>query len=92
MWDFPNFYTSISTNCGECQMQFMSSGFNNIQNEWFNSCANVNSSKDANFFTNPFKYKCKVLNCCVFQYILISAICNSWIMVSISAKWVIRLM
>jgi hypothetical protein len=24
---------------------------------------------------------------CVFQYILISAICNVWIMVSISSKW-----
>jgi hypothetical protein len=25
----------------------MNNWFNNIQNEWFNSCANVNSSKDA---------------------------------------------
>jgi hypothetical protein len=39
-----------------------SSGFNNIQNELFNSCANVNSSKDAKKITNPFKYKCEVLS------------------------------
>jgi len=39
--------------------------FNNIQSEWFNSCANVNSSRDEKNFTNPFKYKCEVLSCCV---------------------------
>jgi hypothetical protein len=65
MWNFPNFYTSISKNCVECKIQFMSSEFNNIQNEWFNSCANVNSSRDAKKFTNPFKYKCEALNCYV---------------------------
>jgi hypothetical protein len=43
----------------------MGSGFNNIQSEWFNSCANVNSSKDAKKITNPFKYKCEALSCCV---------------------------
>jgi len=47
MWDFPSFYTSFSKNCVECKIKFMNSGFNKIQNEWFNSCANVNSSKDA---------------------------------------------
>ncbi len=43
-------------NCGECKMQFMNNGFNNIQSEWFNSCVNVNSSKDAKKITNLFKY------------------------------------
>jgi hypothetical protein len=33
----------------------MSNGFNNIQSEWFNSCANVNSSRDVKKFTNSFK-------------------------------------
>jgi hypothetical protein len=65
MWDFPNFYTSISKNCVKCKMQLMNSGFNDIQNEWFNSCVNVNSSKDAKKFTNPFKYKCEALSCYV---------------------------
>jgi hypothetical protein len=46
-------------------MPFMNNGFNNIQNEWFNSFANVNSSKDVKKFTNPFKYKCEALNCYV---------------------------
>jgi hypothetical protein len=32
MWNLPSFlYTSISKNCGECKMQSMSNGFNNIQ-------------------------------------------------------------
>jgi hypothetical protein len=26
--------------------------------------------------TDPFKYKCEALNYCVFQYILVSVICN----------------
>jgi hypothetical protein len=56
-------FTSISKNYDECKMQFMNSGFNNIQSEWFNSCANVNSSKDAKQFTNPFIYKCETLSC-----------------------------
>ncbi len=30
---FSNFYTSISKNCGECKMQLINSGFNNIHNE-----------------------------------------------------------
>jgi len=30
MWDFPNFYTSISKNCSQCKMQLMSGGFNKI--------------------------------------------------------------
>jgi hypothetical protein len=47
MWIFTSFYASISKNCGECKIQLMSSGFNNIQNEWFDSYANVNSSKGA---------------------------------------------
>jgi hypothetical protein len=59
MSDFPNFYTSISKKYVEGKMQLMSSGFNNIQNEWFNSCANVNSSRYAKKFTNPFMYKCE---------------------------------
>ncbi len=43
----------------------MNNGFNNIQNEWFNSCANVNNSKDAKKFTNPFKNKCEAFVMCV---------------------------
>ncbi len=43
-------------------MQLMSNGFDNIQNEWFNSCANVNSLRNAKKFTNPFKYKCEALS------------------------------
>jgi hypothetical protein len=44
----------------------MNSGFNNIQNEWYNSCANVNSSRDTKKFVNQsFKYKCETLNCYV---------------------------
>ncbi len=31
MWDFPNFYRSISKNCSECKMQLMSGGFNKIK-------------------------------------------------------------
>jgi hypothetical protein len=47
----------------------MNNGFNNIQNEWFKSYANVNSSKDVKKFTNPFKYKCESLSCYVcFKY------------------------
>jgi hypothetical protein len=65
MWHFPNFYISISKNCGECKMQLMNSVFKNIQNEWFKSCANVNSSLDVKKFTNPFKYKCEALSCYV---------------------------
>ncbi len=65
MWDFPSFYTSISKNYGECKMQFISNGFNNIQSEWFNSCADVNNLKNAKKLTNPFKYKCETLNCVV---------------------------
>jgi hypothetical protein len=57
-------------------MQVMNSGFNNIQSEWFNSCANVNSSRDVKKFIKPFKYKFEALNCYVFQYILVNAICN----------------
>jgi hypothetical protein len=34
-------------NYGEYKMKLMNSEFNNIQNEWFNSCANINRSKDA---------------------------------------------
>jgi hypothetical protein len=36
-------FTSISKNYGECKMQLMNNEFNNIQSEWFNSYANVNS-------------------------------------------------
>jgi hypothetical protein len=39
-------------------MELMSNGFKNIQSEWFNSYANINISKDAKKFNNPFKYKC----------------------------------
>jgi hypothetical protein len=42
-----------------------------MQNEWLNSCANVDNSKDVKKFTNPLKYKCDAL--CVFQYILKNA-------------------
>jgi hypothetical protein len=43
-------------------MQFMSSGFNNIQSEWFNSSVNINSSEYVKIFINPFKYKCETLS------------------------------
>jgi len=66
MQDCPSFYTSFSKNCVECKIQFMSSGFNNIQSEWFNSCANVNSLRDAKKFTNSFKLKCETLHCYVY--------------------------
>jgi hypothetical protein len=65
MWDLPSFYSSISKNCDECKIQLMNNGFNNIQSEWFNSCANVNNSKYANKIINLIKYKCEALNCYV---------------------------
>jgi hypothetical protein len=37
MWGLPNFYLSISKNY--------------VQNEWFNSCANVDNSRDVKRFT-----------------------------------------
>jgi hypothetical protein len=37
-------------------MQLMNNEFSNIQSEWLNSYVNVNSSKDAKNFTNPFIY------------------------------------
>jgi hypothetical protein len=62
---FPQFLSSISKNCNECKMELMDSGFNNIQSEWFNLDANVNSSRDVKKFTNPFKYTCEALSCYV---------------------------
>jgi hypothetical protein len=46
-------------------MQLMNIGFNNIESELFNSCANVNNSRNAKKFINPFKYKCEALCCYV---------------------------
>jgi hypothetical protein len=43
-------------------MQLMNSEFNNIQSEWFNSYANVNSSKNEKKIINPFKCKCEALS------------------------------
>jgi hypothetical protein len=43
-------------------MEILSSGLNNIQSEWFNLYANVNSSKNAKLFNISFKYKCEALN------------------------------
>jgi hypothetical protein len=63
MWDLPSFYTCILNNCDELKMQLMNNVFNNIENKWFNSCANVYNSKYAKKFTNPFKYKCGALSC-----------------------------
>jgi hypothetical protein len=40
-------------------MQLNSNGFNNIQSESFNSCANDNGSRNAKKFANPFKFKCE---------------------------------
>jgi hypothetical protein len=37
----------------------VTSGFNNIKNEWFNSYANVNDCKCVKKFNDPFKYKCE---------------------------------
>jgi hypothetical protein len=65
MWNFLSFYTSFSKNYAKCKIQFMSSGFNNIQSEWFNSSVNVNSSRDAKKINNPFKFKCEALSCYV---------------------------
>jgi hypothetical protein len=65
MWFFPKFYTSISKNYNECKMQLMSSGFNNIEGEWFNSHATVNNSRYEKKITNSFKYKCETLSCYV---------------------------
>jgi hypothetical protein len=65
MCDLSHFYTSISKNCVECKLKFMSNGFNNIQSEWFNPCANVNGLRGAKCFINPFKYKCEALSCYV---------------------------
>jgi hypothetical protein len=48
-------------------MYFLKIEFNNIQSEWFNSCANVNGSRDAKKFINPFKYKCEALSCVCFD-------------------------
>jgi len=65
MWDFTTFYISISKNYGECKMQLMNNGFNNMENEWMNECANFNNSKYVRKFTSLFKYKCEALNCYV---------------------------
>ncbi len=40
----------------------MNNGFNNIQSEWFNPCANVNSLGNAKKITNPFKCKYEALS------------------------------
>jgi hypothetical protein len=42
-----------------------------IQNEWFNSCANVDNSKDVKKCINSFEYKCEALGfvMCVSIYI-----------------------
>jgi serine/threonine protein kinase len=64
---FSKFYTFISKKCDECKMQFMNNGFNNIQSEGFNPCANVNSSKYAKNFIKSFKYNHKILNCMCFS-------------------------
>jgi len=65
----------------ECKMQLLISGFSNIQNEWFNSCANINGSKRCKKFTNPFKYKCENLQTFrhPFQKIMVNAKCSLWI-------------
>jgi len=57
----------------------MSNGFNNIQSEWLNSCANVNGSRDEKKFTCSFKYKCELqIFRRPFQKIMVNAKCNSW--------------
>jgi hypothetical protein len=43
-------------------MQLIINEYNNIQNELFNSCANIKRVRNVNKFTNPFKYKCETLN------------------------------
>jgi hypothetical protein len=63
----PSLYISISKNCDENKMQFLNNKFNTSKNEWFNSCANFDSSKDVTNFTNPFKYKCEALSCVCFN-------------------------
>jgi hypothetical protein len=44
-------------------MQFMNNGFNNIQSEWFNLYANVDSLKGVKKFIIPSKYECETLSC-----------------------------
>jgi hypothetical protein len=46
-------------------MQFINNGFNNIQNELFNSCANVNTLY-VKKITKPFKFNCKIFSCMCF--------------------------
>jgi hypothetical protein len=76
MWYFPNFYTSISKNCSECKMQFMSSGFNNIEGEWFNLRAIVNNSRDAKKFSTHSSINVKhYVVMCVSIY---TNKCNMW--------------
>jgi hypothetical protein len=56
-------------------MQFMNSELNNIQNEWFNSCANVNSLGIAKKIINSFKYKYEALSWTIYVFIYINK-CN----------------
>ncbi len=44
----------------------MSNEINNIQSERFNSCANVNNSRNVKKIINPLKYKCEALSCYVW--------------------------
>ncbi len=79
MWDLRSFYPFILKNCDECKIQIMNNGFNNIQSEWFNSCANVNISKYAKTFTNVIKYKCEASNCCVcFNNVICNVLNNDF--------------
>jgi hypothetical protein len=68
MWDFPNFYTSIFKKISECKMQLMNNGFNNIQNEWFNSWVNVNSLRDMR--KNSLTYSSVNMKHLVVMYVL----------------------
>ncbi len=35
---------------------------------WFDSCKNVNSSRNVKKITKPFKYNCKILSCMCLVY------------------------
>jgi hypothetical protein len=37
-------------------MQFMSDGFNTFKPEWFNSCVNVDNSKDMKKFKHKYEH------------------------------------
>jgi hypothetical protein len=72
-------YTFVSKNYDESKIELLNNKFNTYKNEWFNSCANVDSWKDVTKFTNTFKYKCEASSCVCFNIKILNVICNIWI-------------